>query len=65
MVGLVDLVIVVPVLSLALLAGHVADTFDRRRVLICSLSLTTCASLGLAFVSYYQALSWRCFVACS
>jgi MFS family permease len=54
MVGLVDLVIVVPVLSLALLAGHVADRFNRRRVLITSLTVNAFASLGLAFVSFHQ-----------
>ncbi len=32
-VGLVGLVLVVPVLSLALVGGHVADRFDRKRVL--------------------------------
>ncbi len=54
MVGLVDLVLVVPMLSLVLLAGHVADRHDRRKVLIASLSLSACASAGLAFVSFRQ-----------
>jgi MFS family permease len=51
-VGLVGLVQVIPVLSLALVAGHVADFFDRKRVLIFAMSLSACASLGLALVSY-------------
>jgi MFS family permease len=51
-VGLVGLVQVIPVLSLALVAGHVADFFDRRRVLICAMLLSACASLGLALVSF-------------
>src|SRR5262245_12309672 len=37
-VGLVGLVQVIPVLSLALLAGHVADRIDRRLVLIGALA---------------------------
>jgi MFS family permease len=54
MVGLVDLVIVIPVLSLVLLAVHVADKLDRRRVLMSAVTLGGLASLGLAYVSYYQ-----------
>jgi MFS family permease len=54
MVGLVDLVIVVPMLSLVLLAGHAADRFNRRRLLILAVTLSATASLGLAFVSFYQ-----------
>ncbi len=53
-IGLVGLVIVIPVLSLALVGGHVADRFDRRLVLCCALGLNLLASLGLAAVSFYQ-----------
>lgn len=53
-VGLVGLVQVVPVLSLALVAGHVADRFDRKRVLSWAVALSAVASLGLALVSFYQ-----------
>ena len=53
-VGLVGLVLVVPVLSLALVGGHVADRFDRKRVLACALSLNVAASLGLAAVSFFE-----------
>ena len=53
-IGLVGLCIVIPVLSLALVGGHVADRFDRRLVLSCSLGLNVLASLGLAIVSIYQ-----------
>jgi MFS family permease len=52
--GLIGLVQVVPVFSLALLAGHVADRVDRKRVLMAALALSGSASLGLAAVSYFQ-----------
>ena len=52
--GLVGLVQVVPVIVLSLPAGHVADQYNRRRiVLITQLALGLCA-LGLAFLSYTQ-----------
>ena len=53
-VGLVGLVQVIPVLSLALLAGHVADRIDRRLVLIGALALSATASIGLALVSWFE-----------
>ena len=52
--GLVGLVQVIPVMLLSLPAGHVADQYNRRRiVLITQLSTGLCA-LGLAFLSYTQ-----------
>jgi MFS family permease len=53
-VGLVGLVQVIPVLSLALVAGHVADFVDRKLVLASAMTMSACASLGLALVSYYE-----------
>jgi len=53
-VGLVGLVQVIPVLSLALLAGHVADRMDRKLVIIGALAISVLASLGLATVSYFE-----------
>jgi MFS family permease len=53
-VGLVGLVQVIPVLSLALYAGHVADRTDRKRVITGALALSGLASLGLAVVSFYE-----------
>jgi MFS family permease len=52
--GLIGLVQVIPVFSLALLAGHVADRVDRKRVLRAALTLSGSASLGLAAVSFFQ-----------
>ncbi len=52
--GLVGLVQVIPVIVLSLPAGHVADQYNRRRiVLISQLSLGLCA-LGLAYLSFTQ-----------
>jgi MFS family permease len=57
-VGLVGLVQVIPALSLALWAGHVADRFDRKQVISWAMLLSVAASLGLAAVSYYQWPLW-------
>ncbi|HET7144186.1 MAG TPA: MFS transporter [Anaerolineales bacterium] len=52
--GMVGLVQVVPVILLSLPAGHVADQYNRRRiVLIAQLSFGLFA-LGLAYLSYIQ-----------
>jgi len=53
-VGLVGLVQVIPVLSLALFAGHVADRLDRKWVIMGALALSATASLGLAVTSWYE-----------
>ncbi|HEX3725032.1 MAG TPA: MFS transporter, partial [Pirellulales bacterium] len=53
-VGLVGLVQVIPVLSLALLAGHVADRLDRKWILMTAIALGGLASLGLAAVSIFE-----------
>ncbi len=52
--GLVGLVQVIPVILLSLPAGHVADQYNRRRIVsIAQLSTGLCA-LGLAFLSYTE-----------
>lgn len=45
--GLIGLAIFLPNITFLLIAGHVADRFDRRRVLVFAYSVTACASLGL------------------
>jgi MFS family permease len=56
--GMVGLVQVVPILLLSLPAGHVADQYNRRRiVMITEIGLAFC-SLGLAALSYYQGPLW-------
>jgi MFS family permease len=49
--GFVGLIALIPLLALALPAGHIIDTHDRRRVLMMSLAIFTAASIGLALVS--------------
>ena len=64
-VGLVGLVQVTPVLSLALLAGHVADRLDRKLVIIGGLrQFAGFAGVGHSLV-FRIADRWRCSVACS
>ncbi len=55
--GLVGLVQVVPIIGLALPAGQLADRYDRRKLLIVSLSLAAFSSTGLALVSIYDGSS--------
>ena len=50
--GYVGLVQVVPIILLALPAGHVADRFDRKRVALMSLLLLIAGSLSLAAISF-------------
>src|ERR671916_153018 len=50
--GLVGLVQIVPVLVLALPAGHVADRYSRKHVLIVAQGVMALASLGLAALSH-------------
>jgi MFS family permease len=57
-VGLVGLAQVVPVVTLALPAGHAADHFERRRVLMTAESLLMGCSLGLAAVAHWSAPLW-------
>lgn len=49
--ALVGLVQMIPVILLALHAGHVADRFDRKRVAMLALGVFALASAGLAAVS--------------
>ncbi len=46
--GLVGLVQVLPVIALALPAGHIADRFSRKRIVMLSELIIALASLGLA-----------------
>ena len=60
-VGLVGLVQVIPVLSLALLAGHVADRLDRKLVIIGALTLERAGVAGTGDgVVLRVAHRWRC-----
>src|SRR5438876_7287943 len=50
--GLVGLVIAVPVVSLSLPAGHLADRFSRKRIILISQIFSALASIALALVSW-------------
>ncbi len=50
--GFVGLVQVLPIILLALPAGHAADRFDRKRIAMLSLLLLIVGSLALAVISF-------------
>ncbi len=50
--GLVGLVQVIPLFILSLPAGHIADRFNRKRIVIISLIVLALASVGLTVLSY-------------
>jgi MFS family permease len=47
----VGLVQVIPIVALALVSGHVADRFDRKKVIMAALAVTIVASFGLTWIS--------------
>ena len=59
--GLVGLVQALPVIFLALPAGHFADTHDRRRILIGAQLVFAVCALGLAVVSFWQGPVWMIY----
>src|SRR5246127_1031256 len=50
--GLVGLVIAVPVVTLSLPAGHLADRFSRKRIILVSQIFSAFTSIALALVSW-------------
>src|SRR5438105_3089546 len=50
--GLVGLVIAVPVVALSLPAGHLADRFSRKQIILVSQVFSALTSVGLALVSW-------------
>src|SRR5437867_12409190 len=50
--GLVGLVLAVPVVALSLLAGHLADKYSRKSIIIVSQLCSAVASAALAVVSW-------------
>ena len=50
--GLVGLAIVVPVVTLSLPAGHLADRFSRKHIILVSQIFSAVTSLALALVSW-------------
>lgn len=53
--GLVGLTNMLPMFLFTLPAGHVADTFNRQRIIMTTLALAALASVGLTFASALQA----------
>jgi MFS family permease len=49
--GLIGLIQFLPVFFLALFAGHIADRFDRKRIILIGLPFIATASLAMAYVS--------------
>jgi MFS family permease len=56
--GLVGLVQIIPVVLLALPAGHAADHFDRRRIVAGGLGLYLLCSVGLAVLTWTRGAPW-------
>ena len=52
--GLVGLVQVIPVVLFSLPAGHVADHYNRKRIMFITQVLLAMCSLGLALLSFFQ-----------
>ncbi len=59
--GLAGLVFAIPVVSLSLYAGHLADKYSRKQIIIVSQFLTALISITLALVSVWHARipPWR------
>jgi MFS family permease len=54
LLGLVGLTAFVAMVLVTLPAGHVADTRERKRVIIAMQAVLACTSMGLAFISWKQ-----------
>ena len=50
--GLVGLTIALPVVLLSLVAGHIADRFPRKRIVLVTQALSAICSVALAYVSW-------------
>jgi len=53
--GGVGLVQILPIMAVTILAGHFADHFHRKRIILLCGGLMALSSLGLTLVSFYQA----------
>lgn len=52
--GWVGLAQIIPVMALFLPAGHTADRFDRRRIIMVTQGMIALCSMGLAWVSFHR-----------
>ncbi|HUA37246.1 MAG TPA: MFS transporter [Candidatus Sulfopaludibacter sp.] len=53
--GFVGLVQMIPMFLFTLPAGHVADNYNRKRIVVVTTAVIAAASLGVAFISWYHA----------
>ena len=53
--GLVGLVQMIPMFLFTLPAGHVADNYNRKQIVVLTTAAIAAASLGVAFISWYHA----------
>src|SRR5581483_3267215 len=60
--GLVGGVQALPVILLALPAGHLADRFDRRKIVMLSMIVSGLFSLGLAVVAHADGPVWMIYL---
>jgi MFS family permease len=59
LLGLVGLTVFVPMVLMTLPAGHLADTLERKKIIIAMQGMMACTSLGLALVSWKHApVAW-------
>ena len=64
--GLVGLAEMIAMVGCTLPAGHLADNFNRKRIILGALLLSSSASLGLALISIGRHAKWAGFMcACS
>jgi MFS family permease len=52
--GMVGLAQVIPVLLLSLYAGHIADQYNRKRIVLITQAFLALCALGLALISIFQ-----------
>ena len=53
--GLVGLTQMVPMILLTLPAGHTADNFNRKKIILAMTLVASCSSLGLTLISFFHA----------
>src|SRR5580700_8659242 len=59
LLGMVGLTAFVPMVLMTLPAGHVADTRERKSVIVSMQAVLACTSIGLALISWKQApVAW-------
>ncbi|HUB86313.1 MAG TPA: MFS transporter [Verrucomicrobiae bacterium] len=53
--GIVGLAEMIAMVCCTLPSGHLADNFNRKRIILAALLVSSCASLGLALISWWRA----------